>query len=347
VIEALRECIARNRARAAGARSAARAAAPALDPASAEVAALAAALAAPAAAASIRRDPYWPKWDSPWWQMALLRELGLASAIPRALAATLAATAPAHYLPGFPLREEEIPPGADPYRHILCHCALGTLACLLAARGLRIADAFPEFEAWCASYQLPDGGWNCDEQAYTRATPRSSFLSTAALLEALLEPGVPAPRRLLDRGAGYLLARHLCRSLSRGLAVADARWLRPVFPRFYEYDLLRGLTLVSRWAERTASPLPVAAIADAAAVLDTATDAAGCLAPAPRTLAGRWTLRPLPDGGWERAEQGTTVFPLLEEANRADRPSPALTMEWYDTCDRLAALDAKGLLREG
>jgi len=24
---------------------------------------------------SIERDPYWPKWDSPWWHMVLLHEM--------------------------------------------------------------------------------------------------------------------------------------------------------------------------------------------------------------------------------------------------------------------------------
>jgi hypothetical protein len=24
---------------------------------------------------SIEADPYWPKWDSPWWQMLLLHEM--------------------------------------------------------------------------------------------------------------------------------------------------------------------------------------------------------------------------------------------------------------------------------
>lgn len=33
---------------------------------------------------SIERDPYWPKWDSPWWHMSLLNEMDLAQEIPAA-----------------------------------------------------------------------------------------------------------------------------------------------------------------------------------------------------------------------------------------------------------------------
>ena len=45
-------------------------------------------LASAAALASLARDPYWPKWDSPWWHMALLHELGLSPMIPAAMART-------------------------------------------------------------------------------------------------------------------------------------------------------------------------------------------------------------------------------------------------------------------
>ena len=39
-------------------------------------------LASPEALQSIERDPYWPKWHSPWWHMCLLNELNLAQEIP-------------------------------------------------------------------------------------------------------------------------------------------------------------------------------------------------------------------------------------------------------------------------
>ena len=36
-------------------------------------------LASPDALASLEADTYWPKWDSPWWHMVLLRERGQAA----------------------------------------------------------------------------------------------------------------------------------------------------------------------------------------------------------------------------------------------------------------------------
>jgi sulfide:quinone oxidoreductase len=41
-------------------------------------------LSSESALSSIERDPYWPKWDSPWWHMSLLNEMGLAKEIPAA-----------------------------------------------------------------------------------------------------------------------------------------------------------------------------------------------------------------------------------------------------------------------
>ena len=31
---------------------------------------------------SLNQDTYWPKWDSPWWHISLLHEMGLSKQIP-------------------------------------------------------------------------------------------------------------------------------------------------------------------------------------------------------------------------------------------------------------------------
>lgn len=48
---------------------------------------------------SIERDPYWPKWDSPWWHMSLLNEMGLAKEIPQASILKMVQVLKNHYLP--------------------------------------------------------------------------------------------------------------------------------------------------------------------------------------------------------------------------------------------------------
>jgi transcriptional regulator with XRE-family HTH domain len=90
--------------------------------------------------------------------------------------------------------------------------------------------------------QLADGGWNCEAE---RGSIRSSFNSTIAVLEGLLEwegamgasPDVTASRR---RGEDYLLERRLFRRLSTG-EVVDPAWTMFSFPTRWHYDVLRGL----------------------------------------------------------------------------------------------------------
>jgi transcriptional regulator with XRE-family HTH domain len=90
--------------------------------------------------------------------------------------------------------------------------------------------------------QLADGGWNCEAE---RGSTRSSFNTTIAVLEGLLEyeqtdrahPGVTAARR---RGEEYLLERRLFRRLSTGEMI-DPAWTQFSFPTRWHYDVLRGL----------------------------------------------------------------------------------------------------------
>ena len=243
-------------------------AAPPLAPNPALDAALAASVAyldSDAAARDVARDPYWPKWTSPWWHLLLLHELGLAAKIPARAVERVAEALDRHFLHEFPLRLEEIPTGADPYRHIVCHCALGCMFRLLHDRGIDVDARVPWAREWFLRYQLADGGLNCDEAAYTRATPRSSFTSTLPPAEALLfatpRPFDARERAFLAGAADYLVRRGLVRSLSRA-RIVDARWLVPGFPRFYQYDALRGLSFLAHFAARTGSALPADALAE-------------------------------------------------------------------------------------
>ena len=90
--------------------------------------------------------------------------------------------------------------------------------------------------------QLADGGWNCEAE---RGSVRSSFNSTIAVLEGLLEwewakganPEVSGSRR---RGEEYLLERRLFRRMSTG-DVVDLAWTMFSYPTRWHYDVLRGL----------------------------------------------------------------------------------------------------------
>jgi hypothetical protein len=172
----------------------------------------------------------------------------------------------------------------------MCFCAVGSLLC--AADGVA---TIPWADDFIVRYQLPDGGWNCDEDSRV-----SSIVSTVPVLEYLLtRPGL---RPVLERGMTYLLERGLFRSKRTG-AVIDEAWLHPSLPRFYQYDVLRGLRLVARWGG----------------------------APIPREALER--LRPLRVRSWPssdeaRREHGAeSSFPLCDALARPENALPILEAE--------------------
>lgn len=177
---------------------------------------------------------YSPKWISTTYTLLLLRHLGVdpdavetRRTIDRVRERVRWKTNPAPFFAG----TGEV-------------CVTGMLVSLGAYFGLHVEPAHGI--EWLLARQLPDGGWNCDDDS-----ARSSFHSTISVLEGLAEyekasgPGwedLAGTRRL---GEEYLLDRRLFRSLRTG-EVVDRRWLLFSFPPRWHYDVLRGLDYF-RW----------------------------------------------------------------------------------------------------
>lgn len=285
-------------------------------------------LSSPRAMARIRADPYWPKWDSPWWRMTLLWEMGLASEIPETAVKAMAGALKSAYLDFFPIRESELPPNTDPYREIACHCALGTMFQVLTACGIDVDEELPHWRRWFLKYQLPDGGLNCDESAYAKPAPKSSMISTLPPMEAVLlctsRPFTPEEETFLDRGARYLIEHKLLRSTSG--QVIDEEWLKPCVPLFYEYDVLRGVSFLLRWAKTRKKSLPPDAIQESMDHLRK-TFSAG-VKPL-RTAHGTEpkTIAQDDSGAWVKGRPAE-LFPLLEEVSKVGAPSAYLERRW-------------------
>jgi hypothetical protein len=285
-------------------------------------------LASDLAQDSIRQDPYWPKWDSPWWHMTLLWEMGLAELIPRNAVEVMVDAFRSWYLTFFPLRFDLLPPEVDTRRQALCHCAAGTMYQVLSACEVEVDVEVPWMRPWFFRYQLPDGGLNCDEEAYTKPTPKSSIVSTLPPLEAVLfstgRDFTFEEVEFLDRGAEYLIDHRLYRSVSSGeVTVPD--WLDLCFPRFYMYDVLRGLRFLARWAVVRRKSLPETLVAEASEAIRKSLTADG-LVPARRPWIGETTLMLGEDGEWSKGPESS--FPLLEAVSRTDAVSPTLTQLW-------------------
>lgn len=188
----------------------------------------------------LNQDPYWPKWDHPWWHILALKEMELVHLVPDQTLEAFLQSIKTHLLTFFPRTESELPKDCDPYRNILCFCALGCFLQVFHECGVDIHQALPWVEDWFETYLLPDGGYNCDDEAYRKTKPCSSFTSSLPIYEALLKMDPHKWKSIILQGVDYLESRSFCRSLSKN-CVADPNWLKPGFPLFYEYDVIRGM----------------------------------------------------------------------------------------------------------
>lgn len=305
-------------------------------------------LGSDAALRSIALDPYWPKWDSPWWHMLLLHELGEAQQIPSRAAAALAASLDALPLHIFPIHPGDAPPGTDSHRDFACHCALGCIVPVLAAGGVDMARTLPWVSPWFLRYQMADGGLNCDDQAYLRSGEcPSSMVGTIAPFEAMLDFGhTAAERAFVTRAAEFLIGRALIHGSStvhnaseRDAAVA---WQQPCFPRFYFYDVLRGLAALVRWAVVSGEVLPRTAVAGAAELLlKRCPD--GIVHIGRNAHAGKTTILPTADRA-PSPRAPAASFALLDAASKIGEPSAALTRQWTTTRQDLVRLIDAGRL---
>jgi hypothetical protein len=291
----------------------------------------------------LERDPYWPKWDSPWWRLTALLEIGATDRVSAGPVEGLIRSATARWIHHFPRTEEELPDGVDPYHNIACFCAIGTFDQLLHAYGRDTDRCVPWLRGWYQRYQLPDGGYNCDDSAYRRPRPRSSMVSTLPPLEALLTrtDRNEFEGEVLDRGADYLLRRRLLRSLSQGMKVIEEAWRVPAFPRFYEYDVLRGLRFLVRWAESRQKPLPLPAISETFESLSSWFDG-NQASPRQAVSSEKSTIRCNDEGEWGRGP--AHLFPLLEEISSPAVAIDFLRAEWISVVGGLEKLAESGLV---
>ena len=281
------------------------------------------------AAESLARDPYYPKWDAPWWHMTLLWELGRADAIPRQAAEAMLAAIEAKYLRFFPNPREPLPPGKDPYRDAMCHCSLGNMYQTLSACGIDVDARAPWMRAWFLHYQLPDGGLNCTDAVYEKGGS-SSVQSTVPALEAVLAAGrplTPVEEAFVDRGAEYLLERRLVFRARDG-QLMNPDFLRIGFPRFYDYDLLRGLAFLTDWARVRRRRVPRAAVGWVFDSMEDRFPDARVRVEKEGLVGTETSLNPGADGTWGRGPART--FPLLDAVRKPGTVSEVLTRSWSE-----------------
>ena len=295
-----------------------------------------------AAYRSLEADAYWPKWNSPWWHMLLLHEMGETQRIPESIVAAYVEALDRIPIKIFPIRPSDMPAGVDPHRGAPCHCQIGNVYQVLVARGVDVDASLPWIRPWFVRYQMADGGFNCDESAYlVNDEVPSSMVGTIAIFEAmLLCKGCnwnDDERAMLDKSAAFLIERQLVRgSNTRHNAVervSAESWSKMCFPRFYQYDTMRGLNALTRWASMTGGRIPNEAVREAVSSIR-ARFPDGELRNERNPHAGATTRAQNSEGAWERAE--ASDFPLLRAVSAVGAVNPVLSEQWRAISERLA-----------
>lgn len=289
------------------------------------------------AIAMLAADAYWPKWDSPWWHMSLLHEMGMTKRIPeRVIRAHIAAM---NRIPhkGFPIHPGELPESVDPHRGTPCHCQLGNVFQLHATWGVDADAELPWIRPWFHKYQMADGGLNCDNDAYlAKDEVPSSMVGTIAIFESMLtipkDRWTAEDRAFIAKGAQFLIDRKLLMG-SPTKHNADEResakdWGKLCFPRYYLYDTLRGLNALLKWADVTGEAIPRSAIAEVVQDLETRF-ADGQLRNGRHSYEGAGSMTQAPSGEWLR-RQPASYFPLLSKLSAIGEVSPFLSRQWAD-----------------
>jgi hypothetical protein len=256
------------------------------------------------------------KWDGAWWHMATLYEMGEVKRIPKSAITRVKYFLEAQTWPVFVISASDHPVSAnDKMKMDCCHCELAVYYMILVAYGCDLDKELPWIREWLLKHQLPDGGLNCDPSAYTHSN-KSSIVSTLPPLEAILwytnREFTEQEAIFLDQGARYLIEHRLICSKQNG-NIIDMEWLKPCFPRFFEYDILRGMSFLAEWSRRRNKPLPIDLLNEGVQQLGSYTEPAGL-------RIGRQVFAP--QGPW-----GGHTFALLEEVAGIGDVSPYLTRQ--------------------
>jgi hypothetical protein len=183
-------------------------------------------------------DPY-RKWTGAHWRLVSLAELEAPAGDPRVAAAA------AHVLAWIVDELRHPPRVVDglPRSHASIHGnALGACSRLGLAgdeRTQRLAEAI-------ISWQWPDGGWNCDNQADGHRSSFHESLRTAwGLQEYAVATGHAGAREASERAVELFLQHRVFRRGGTGKPI-NARWLAMPYPSYWHYDVLSALVVITR-----------------------------------------------------------------------------------------------------
>jgi len=218
-------------------------------------------------------SPYLPKYKSTYWQIMILGQLGMDKnheRVQRAcefvlnlqldeggFSAYTKKTALTEYdwMRSRAALKEKLAPDSQSWAQsvVMEHqysCLTGNLCAALLRLSYEKDPRLAKALNWLVRIQNRDGGWLCPYwKAHIKDT-HSCFYGTICSLEAFSE--MPEEkytlgmRQAIARGAEFLLMHHLFKADHHGYKVINRQWLKFSFPWFYGYNVLRGLSVLTK-----------------------------------------------------------------------------------------------------
>jgi len=214
-------------------------------------------------------SPYLPKYKSSYWQIMILGQLGMNKTDKRiekacehifqfqfkegGFTSQTRETAFREYQ-WLLKRGKKLPPYEKWVFNIIFEqqlsCLTGNMVAALIRLGYENDSRVHKAIEWLVKIQNKDGGWLCP---YWKAHVRDKhgcFDGTICPLEAFSEVKkenlTKEMNETIEKGAEFLLMHRLFKADHHGYKVINKSWLKPNFPWFYGYNILRGLDVLTR-----------------------------------------------------------------------------------------------------
>jgi len=218
-------------------------------------------------------SPYIPTYKSTYWQVMILGQLGMDKSDKRVqracefilnlqfdeggFSAHTRKTALAQYdwMRNRAALKEKLLPDSKSWAQSLVtehqySCLTGNICAAMLRMDYGGDSRVVKALDWLVKIQNRDGGWLCPYwKAHIKDT-HGCFHGTICPLEAFSEVSeeqrTPEMRHAIVRGVEFLLMHRLFKADHHSYKVINRHWLKFSFPWFYRYDVLRGLSVLTR-----------------------------------------------------------------------------------------------------
>lgn len=214
-------------------------------------------------------SPYNPKYKSSYWQTMILSQLGMDKTDQRTRKAC-------EHIFTFQTEEEAFssstrqlvlkeheqmlkdgknPPPKKEFTASLVHehqysCLTGNMAAALIRTGYADDPRVKKALKWLVKIQNKDGGWLCPYWKPHARDKHGCFYGTVCPMEAFSlvkkEERTGEMKTAIKKGAEFLLMHRLFKADHHGHRIINPHWLTLSFPVFYNYNILRGLDVLTR-----------------------------------------------------------------------------------------------------